>query len=78
MLNDSVLHLEDSGILEFKGSTDETYDFKISEEKLDIRVQFKDGKPTPSMVKINETKTAVFDILCLHRFVIQYLIIINQ
>ena len=50
----------------------ETYDFKIGtskEGKLDIRVKFNDGVPEAVRVKKSEYKVAIFDILCLHRYV---------
>ena len=61
-----------SGILDYTGSTIETYDFKISATnrgRFDIRVQFCPEKPTVLMVKIDENKGTIFDILCFHRFV---------
>lgn len=50
----------------------ETYDFKIgtqTEGKLDIRVKFNKGVPEAIRVKKAEYKVAIFDILCLHRYV---------
>ena len=54
----------------------ETYDIKFATEppdggrcgeRLDVRVKFEDGRPTVLMVKKNEVKTLVFDLICLHR-----------
>ena len=56
------------------GFSDETYNFNLqtkrrNEGKLNIRVQFKDGKPKVILVKKSEYKVAMFDIICLHRSV---------
>lgn len=54
----------------------ETYDIKFTTvppdgdrcgERLDVRVKFEDGQPKILMVKKNEAKTLIFDLICLHR-----------
>lgn len=50
----------------------ETYDFKLKTHigKLDVRVQFTDtGEPQVVAIKKTEYKRAIFDVLCLNRYV---------
>ena len=54
------------------GSMVETYDVKLvadSVGNLDIRLQFAGGKPEVMIVKKNEDKLLVTDVLCLHKYV---------
>ena len=53
------------------GSMVETYDVKLVADcvgNLDIRLQFVGGKPEVVIVKKNEDKLLVTDVLCLHRY----------
>ena len=57
------------------GSMVETYDVKLvadSVGNLDIRLQFVGGKPEVVIVKKNEDKLLVTDVLCLHRYACCY------
>ena len=55
----------------------ETFDIKFDiqsddgnygkKKKLDVRVEFEHGKPRVLLVKKNEIKTVIFDVICLHR-----------
>ena len=54
----------------------ETYDIKFTivppyggrcGERLDARVKFEHRQPKVLMVKKNEVKTLIFDLICLHR-----------
>lgn len=52
------------------GSITTTYDMKLGVKgkgKLDIRLQFPDGKPQVVQVKKDESKVLIFDVLCLNR-----------
>ena len=51
----------------------ETYDFKLRTKtgKLDIRVKFAAKKPEVVAVKKAEYKVAIFDVLCLSRYVMK-------
>ena len=52
----------------------ETFDIKLTaghdHQKLDLRLKIEGGKPQAILVKWNETKVVVSDLLCLHRFAI--------
>lgn len=53
------------------GSMVETYDVKLvadSVGNLDIRLKFVGGIPEVMVVKKNEDKLLVTDVLCLHRY----------
>ena len=54
----------------------ETYDIKFTTvppdggrcgERLDVRIRFDHGQPKVLVVKKNEVKTLIFDLICLHR-----------
>jgi len=54
----------------------ETYDIKFATvppdggrcgERLDVRIKFEHRQPKVLVVKKNEVKTLVFDLICLHR-----------
>ena len=49
----------------------ETYNFKLTSKtrKLDIRLKFSEGEPKVVTVRKFEHKVAVFDILCLSKYV---------
>ena len=53
------------------GFSDETYNFNLQTKKdngkINIRVQFKDGKPKVVLVKRSEYKVVIFDIICVNR-----------
>ena len=54
----------------------ETFDLKLTTEfadhggkKLDVRLKVKDEKLEVVAIKRNDTKLATFDLLCLHRYI---------
>ena len=58
---------------EEKISVLETFDIKFTipgekESRVDVRVKFEGCRPTVLQAKMNEVKTLVFDVLCLHRY----------
>ena len=51
----------------------ETFDIKLtimgnSERRVDLRIKFEDRSPIVLLVKRNEAKLIVLDVLCLHRY----------